>query len=79
MNEDKNEDMDMWPTSLLQDLMDHWTLDDPKLVISLIGGYRKNKHITPTVRKTFVRELVIAVLSTGMFEKIPTLIFIPNI
>ena len=65
-----NEDIDRSLT--LQYLTHLWRLDNPKLVISLIGGYRGIKHVTATVRKTFVRELAIAVLSTGMFEKIPT-------
>ena len=42
-----------------------WNLGAPKLVISLIGGFRKIKHMPASVKNAFRRELVNSILSTG--------------
>ncbi|XP_072019958.1 transient receptor potential cation channel subfamily M member 1-like [Amphiura filiformis] len=58
-----DEDNDIFQTA--QYLTKQWQLGEPKLVISLVGGYRGIKHVSSAVKKTFLRDLANAVLSTG--------------
>ncbi|XP_072019735.1 transient receptor potential cation channel subfamily M member 2-like [Amphiura filiformis] len=53
------------PGETLEFITRRWNLGAPKLVISLVGGYRTIKQMTTSVKNTFRRELVNAVLSTG--------------